>query len=911
MSSLCGYVVLIVGNGTGRIKLYGSPYKQGSEELTPTDHIIQINGSTFDTCSYISVLKDIGKCISTKTIRLRVHRGSFSQFQDSGETSKPKRAVAFAVEPTGEKRLLNLQLNGSVKRIEIADLPESVQTVLAERTLYLTDFLREESSSKSSNELSDNSIISLSNNSITSSPKNQKKMAMAEMPRSHNRYRLNGGPGTVLPPDETTHEMAVDCPAAYVAANPPRSGISTPRGNFDVPPPTPLDSTAVSSQKNKTTKDLEAAAAAAETLPQPDMNFQRIHRMRESVKRQKEQKLRDMEVRHQMKQEEGAKKLERLKHMTPEQEVKSRKQGFENYGFERDSYIHTNDEEKQPMGIESMFVALKNVGTKINDPSLSDDLSFLRHVVQDDDFQDSLELYNVITDSTKPKTSAPIIPVSKDMQTISSDVREELMFSQLPQAEQLTKILSDVNINGVMLAHDEAAEYLYTPEPVVDVNVNTVEDEEILQRVSQYTDKAVRVVRIDKSNDALGATVRSEDDGSVTISRIISGGVADKTGLLHEGDELIEVNGKSMRGLDVNEVGDVIAGMNGTLVFVLASNKSNGVVKTDDLSTVVKHVRALFDYDAFDDPYLPCRELGLSFQKGDVLRVMSMEDDWWQAYRDDDDTHLSLAGLIPSQQFQQQRETLRMSLIKESKAPESKKSYLCGRKKKKAKNESTSQEDEDDEPIQTYEEMALYHQPETKKRPIVLIGPPNVGRHELRQRLVDNDRDRFGSAIPHTSRHPNEGERGGVDYHFVSISEFEAMVTAQKFLEHGAYQKNLYGTTIKAVQKIIDIEKICVLNLHAESLRALSTSGLKPYIVFIAPPPLEKLRQNMSKEGKQIKEDELRRIIENARDIERRYAHYFDETIRNTDLNRSYAELLRLINKLDSEPQWVPASWLD
>jgi len=43
--------------------------------------------------------------------------------------------------------------------------------------------------------------------------------------------------------------------------------------------------------------------------------------------------------------------------------------------------------------------------------------------------------------------------------------------------------------------------------------------------------------------------------------------------------------------------------------------------------------------------------------------------------------------------------------------------------------------------------MALYHQPETKKRPIVLIGPPNVGRHELRQRLIENDGERFASAI--------------------------------------------------------------------------------------------------------------------------------------------------------------------
>lgn len=96
-----------------------------------------------------------------------------------------------------------------------------------------------------------------------------------------------------------------------------------------------------------------------------------------------------------------------------------------------------------------------------------------------------------------------------------------------------------------------------------------------------------------------------------------------------------------------------------------------------------------------------------------------------------------------------------------------------------------------------------------------------------------------------------------------------------------------------------------------QSLKRLKATSLKPYIIFIAPPALERLRQNVSKEGKQMKEDELRKIIENARVIESKYAHYFDEIIRNTDLSRSYAELLRLINKLDTEPQWVPAAWLD
>lgn len=61
-----------------------------------------------------------------------------------------------------------------------------------------------------------------------------------------------------------------------------------------------------------------------------------------------------------------------------------------------------------------------------------------------------------------------------------------------------------------------------------------------------------------------GATVRNEMD-SVIISRIVKGGAAEKSGLLHEGDEVLEINGIEIRGKDVNEVFDLLVSC--TLVF--------------------------------------------------------------------------------------------------------------------------------------------------------------------------------------------------------------------------------------------------------------------------------------------------------------------------------------------------------
>lgn len=54
-----------------------------------------------------------------------------------------------------------------------------------------------------------------------------------------------------------------------------------------------------------------------------------------------------------------------------------------------------------------------------------------------------------------------------------------------------------------------------------------------------------------------GATVRNEMD-SVVISRIVRGGAAERSGLLFEGDEILEINGIEIRGKDVNQVFDIL-----------------------------------------------------------------------------------------------------------------------------------------------------------------------------------------------------------------------------------------------------------------------------------------------------------------------------------------------------------------
>ena len=63
-------------------------------------------------------------------------------------------------------------------------------------------------------------------------------------------------------------------------------------------------------------------------------------------------------------------------------------------------------------------------------------------------------------------------------------------------------------------------------------------------------------------------------------------------------------------------------------------------------------VRAHFDYNPREDKLIPCAEAGLSFQRGDILHIVSQDDaTWWQARREGGGR--TRAGLIPGAQLQE------------------------------------------------------------------------------------------------------------------------------------------------------------------------------------------------------------------------------------------------------------------
>ena len=98
--------------------------------------------------------------------------------------------------------------------------------------------------------------------------------------------------------------------------------------------------------------------------------------------------------------------------------------------------------------------------------------------------------------------------------------------------------------------------------------------------------------------------------------------------------------------------------------------------------------------------------------------------------------------------FYTRRESLRVTVVENKENQKKGRSCTCGRSNKKKKKRNAYKQQEESEEILSYEEVIQYYPEPNRRRPIVLIGPPNVGRHELRQRLMESDFDRFAAAVP-------------------------------------------------------------------------------------------------------------------------------------------------------------------
>lgn len=174
----------------------------------------------------------------------------------------------------------------------------------------------------------------------------------------------------------------------------------------------------------------------------------------------------------------------------------------------------------------------------------------------------------------------------------------------------------------------------------------------------------------------------------------------------------------------------------------------------------------------------------------------------------------------------------------------------------------------------------------------VVSAPSGAGKTTLIRRLLAEMSD-IHFSVSHTTRPPREGEKEGVDYHFVDRDEFESMMRRGAFLETAEVHGNLYGTSAGPVDEALAQGKDALLDIDSQGASSLRKLRPGSILVFILPPGVQALRERLAKRGQERPEDLQRRIEAAGKEVAA--LPMYDYCVVNDSLDRASGELQSII----------------
>ncbi|PSF12343.1 guanylate kinase [Marinobacter fuscus] len=173
----------------------------------------------------------------------------------------------------------------------------------------------------------------------------------------------------------------------------------------------------------------------------------------------------------------------------------------------------------------------------------------------------------------------------------------------------------------------------------------------------------------------------------------------------------------------------------------------------------------------------------------------------------------------------------------------------------------------------------------------VISAPSGAGKTSLVAEMLREDAG-LGVSVSHTTRPMRDGEKDGVNYHFVSRDEFEAMIARGDFLEHADVFGNYYGTSQVWVRERLASGRDVILEIDWQGAAQVRRLMPECVSIFIVPPSAAILRERLVGRGTDAAEVIERRLSEAEEEC--RHAVEFDYLVVNDEFSVALGDLLAI-----------------
>ncbi len=174
----------------------------------------------------------------------------------------------------------------------------------------------------------------------------------------------------------------------------------------------------------------------------------------------------------------------------------------------------------------------------------------------------------------------------------------------------------------------------------------------------------------------------------------------------------------------------------------------------------------------------------------------------------------------------------------------------------------------------------------------IVTAASGAGKTSLVKALLAHD-PKLTISISHTTRQPRPGEQTGVDYHFVSDTDFLTILEQAGFLESATVHGARYGTSQAAVDCALAAGNDVILEIDwqgAEQVRKLYPTAIS---IFILPPSVDTLSERLNNRGQDSAEVIARRV--SAAREEMSHVVEFDYVTINDNFDVALQDLMAII----------------
>ncbi len=175
---------------------------------------------------------------------------------------------------------------------------------------------------------------------------------------------------------------------------------------------------------------------------------------------------------------------------------------------------------------------------------------------------------------------------------------------------------------------------------------------------------------------------------------------------------------------------------------------------------------------------------------------------------------------------------------------------------------------------------------------VVVSAPSGCGKDTIIAEVLKKFDDVFLS-VSMTTRSMRPGEEEGVNYYFVSQTEFEEKICQGEMLEYAKYGSNYYGTPAGPVRELLDKGKTVILIIEVQGAGNVKKIFPDACTIFIIPPSFEILENRLRGRGTDDNASIIKRLDIAKDELSR--APEFDYIVENDELLEAVEDIITII----------------